>query len=85
MLPLIVGGLAAAFVNLPRTGLPLSDRAGWDAGLRITAGSALSGAAQVLVFERLVAADEAARGRQYVRVRGSKLLGGTRLGYLPAP
>src|SRR5256885_6430070 len=39
MLPPIVAGLAATWVLLPETGLPLSDLAGWDAGLRITLGS----------------------------------------------
>src|SRR4051812_29192896 len=36
MLPPIVASLAAFFVLLPETGLPGSDKAGWDAGLRIT-------------------------------------------------
>src|SRR4051794_34507861 len=38
-LPLIMAALALAFGEaIPRTGLPGSDRAGWDAGLRITGG-----------------------------------------------
>ena len=81
MLPPIVAGLAAIFVLLPETGLPLSDRAGWDAGLRITLGSMLAGLAQATRFQRWVAEDEAAHHRRYVRVKGSRLLGGTTLGY----
>jgi hypothetical protein len=84
MLPPIVAGLAAAFVLLPETGLPLSDAAGWDAGLRITAGCLIVGLAQALLFERTVAADEQATGRRYVRVKGSRLIGGTNLGYTTA-
>src|SRR4051812_19977649 len=43
MLPPIVAGLAAAFVALPETGLPFSDLAGGDAGLRVTGGGAAVG------------------------------------------
>jgi hypothetical protein len=79
-LPLIVTGLAAAFVGVGA----LDDRAGWDAGLRVTLGCALVGLTQALVIERVVAADERARGRRYVRVAGSRLLRGTNLGFRPA-
>jgi hypothetical protein len=82
MLPPIVLGLAAAFVLLPETGLPATDLAGWDAGLRITGGCVIVGLAQALVFERVVAADEAANGRRYLRVKGSHLWCGTKLGYV---
>ncbi len=79
-LPLIVAGLTAAFVALGE----VNDRAGWDAGLRVTLGCTLVGLAQGVAFERLVAADEAARGRSYLRVAGSRLLRGTNLGWRPA-
>jgi hypothetical protein len=80
-LPLIVCGLAAAFGLLPQTGLPGADRAGWDAGLRITAGCLLVGLAQAVRYERIVAADERTRRRRYLRVPGSRLAG-TRLGFI---
>jgi hypothetical protein len=81
MLPPIVTALAGAFVAVPETGLPFSDLAGWDAGLRVTAGCALVGLAQGLRWERVVAAAERASGRRYFRAPGSQLLGGTKLGY----
>jgi hypothetical protein len=84
MLPPIVAGLAAVFVLLPETGLPASGAAGWDAGLRVTAGSAMVGLAQALLFEHLVAAGEQSDGRRYVRIKGSRLLGGTKLGFTRA-
>jgi hypothetical protein len=84
MLPPIVAGLAAVFVVLPETGLPLSGAAGWDAGLRVTAGSAMVGLAQALLFEHLVATGEQSDGRRYVRIKGSRLLGGTKLGFTRA-
>jgi hypothetical protein len=84
MMPPIVAGLAAAFVLLPETGLPASGAAGWDAGLRVTGGCLIVGLAQALGLERTVAADEARRGRHYLRVKGSRLLGGTKLGYTSA-
>jgi hypothetical protein len=81
MLPAIVASLAAVFVALPETGLPASDRAGWDAALRITGGCALVGLAQALRYERVVARDEARTGRRYLRVKGSQLARGTNLGF----
>src|SRR3954451_274057 len=84
MLPPIVAGLTAAFVALPEPGLPFSDLAGWDAGLRVTAGCALVGLAQGLRWERVVAATERSRGRRYIRVAGSHLWSGTTLGYTKA-
>src|SRR3954447_10863589 len=81
MLPPIVAGLAAAFVALPETGLPFSELAGWDAGLRVTAGCAVVGLAQALRWERVVAAAERARGRRYFRAPSSHLWSGTKLGY----
>jgi hypothetical protein len=81
MLPPIVAGLAAAFVALPETGLPFSDLAGWDAGLRVTAGCAVVGLWQALRLDRVVAAAERSSGRRYFRAAGSQLVGGTKLGY----
>ena len=40
--------------------------AGWDAGVRVTGGCALVGLAEVLVLERIVAADEDETGRRIV-------------------
>ena len=76
-LPLVVGGLTATFVALGE----VNSRAGWDAGLRITLGCVLVGAAQAVLLERVVAADEQRRGRRYLRVTGSRLGRGTRLGW----
>jgi hypothetical protein len=81
MLPPIVVALASVFVLLPETGLPGSDRAGWDAGLRITAGCMLVGLAQALRFAPVVERDESERGRRYLRVKGSHLWSGTKLGW----
>jgi hypothetical protein len=81
MLPVITAVLAAAFVALPETGLPASDKAGWDAGLRITGGCLLVGLMQGVRWERMVRADEEKRGRRYVRLPGSQLFSGTKLGF----
>jgi hypothetical protein len=80
-LPLIVTGLTAAFVLLPKTGLPGTDAAGWDAGLRVTAGCMLVGLWQGIRYERIVASDEEERGRRYFRAPGSRLGKGTQLAY----
>ena len=80
--PLIVAGLTAVVVAPRRSDLPLTSGAGWDAGLRVTAGCLLVGLAQAVVMERIVAADEARTGRRYVRLPGSRILRGTKLGYL---
>jgi hypothetical protein len=82
MLPPIMVSLAAVFVLLPETGLPGSDRAGWDAALRITGGCLLVGLVQGLRFEGVVATEEKARGRRYIRVKGSHLWSGTKLGWV---
>jgi hypothetical protein len=84
MLPPIVAGLAALLALLPETGLPASDRAGWDAALRITGGCMLVGLAQALRYQGVVAGEEAASGRRYLRVKGSHLWSGTKLGYTKA-
>ena len=76
-LPLIVAGLTATFVALQE----VNDRAGWDAGLRITGGCTLVGLAQAVLLERVVASDEERRGRVYFRRPGSRILRGTRLGH----
>ena len=69
MHPLIVAGLAA-LVSLPREiGAP---GAGWDAGLRVTAGCVLVGLTQAIVIERTVAAAERESGRTYYRAKGSR-------------
>lgn len=72
-LPAITAGLALA-VALP-TGL-------WDAGLRVTGGCVLVGLTQAAVMAPLVTADERRRGRRYVRLPGSRILRGTRLGWV---
>jgi hypothetical protein len=82
MLPPIVGSLAAVFVLLPETGLPASDRAGWDAALRITGGCMLVGLVQGLRYERIVAGEESRSGRRFIRVKGSHLWSGTKLGWV---
>jgi hypothetical protein len=82
MLPPIMISLAAGFVLLPETGLPGSEKAGWDAGLRITGGCMIVGLAQGVRYARIVANDEQKRGRRYLRVKGSHLWSGTKLGFL---
>src|SRR3954464_11546744 len=71
MLPPIVASLAAVFVLLPETGLPGSENAGWDAGLRVTAGCALVGLAQATRWAGIVKSDESSKKRRYLRVKGS--------------
>jgi hypothetical protein len=81
MLPPIVASLAAVFVLLPETGLPGSENAGWDAGLRVTAGCALVGLAQATRWAGIVKSDESSKKRRYLRVKGSHLWSGTNLGW----
>jgi hypothetical protein len=57
--------------------------AGWDAGLRAGGGCLIVGLAQAVLFERLVAREEARRGRRFYRVPGSSLFTGTKLGAAP--
>jgi hypothetical protein len=71
-LPLIVAALTLGFGLL----------AGWDAGLRIGGGCVVVGLAQAILFERVVAAEEARRRRCYFRVPGSRILA-TQLGSRP--
>lgn len=77
--PLVVVALVALFVLPGELGV---GAVGWDAGLRITLGSLLVGLAQALLLARLVAADEARHDRRYVRLPGSRAIGGTKLGFL---
>jgi hypothetical protein len=56
--------------------------AGWDAGLRVTLGCLLVGATQAGLLSELVTRAERADGRVYYRVPGSRILRGTRLGYV---
>jgi len=74
-LPAITAGLTLA-VALP-TGA-------WDAGLRVTGGCLLVGLTQAALMAPLVGADERRRGRRYVRLPGSRILRGTRLGAVNA-
>lgn len=78
MAPLVVVVLVAVFVVPGELGV---GAAGWDAGLRITLGCVLVGLTQVLLLAPLVAADEARRDRRYIRLPGSRAIGGTKLGF----
>lgn len=78
-MPMLLGALT--FKALESIGGPLTRRAGWDAALRVAAGSAVVGVAQALLLARVVAAAEAREGRTYFRLPGSRLGTGTRLGY----
>ena len=80
-LPVITAGLTAAFVLLPRTGLPASQLAGWDAGLRVSGGCLLVGLWQALRYERIVAAEERSRGGRFFRAPGSRLGRGTAVAF----
>jgi lysylphosphatidylglycerol synthetase-like protein (DUF2156 family) len=71
-LPLIVAALTLAFGLL----------AGWDAGVRASLGCALIGLTQAVPMERTVAAGERRAGGRYVRLAGSRIVRGTRLGLL---
>ena len=66
-----------------KLGLPkrLARKAGWDAALRVTAGSALVGLYQAFVIERAVARAERRGLRTYYRMPGSELGTGTQLGW----
>jgi hypothetical protein len=85
-IPMIAGTIFVAKIVKPlnrKLGLPrrLARAAGWDAGLRVTAGAAMLGLYQALVIERQVARAEAARHRTYYRRPGSRLGSGTVLGW----
>ena len=72
--PVVAG--AALFKGLER----VNSRAGWDASLRVTAGSAIVGLAQAFVLAPRVRARERAQGATFFRLPGSTLGTGTRLG-----
>ena len=76
--PLVVLALTALFVVPGALGL---GAVGWDACLRITGGCMLVGLAQAILVERTVAADEGRTGRTYLRLPGSTLIRGTKLGF----
>ena len=76
--PLVLLVLAALFVVPGELGVGVG---GWDAALRITGGCLLVGLAQALLIERIVAADEARNDRRYVRMPGSSVTSGTKLGF----
>jgi hypothetical protein len=84
-IPPVVAALALYFKALERVPLPGTSRAGWDASLRVTLGSALVGVAQATLLEHTVAAEEQATGRTFYRVPGSRLGRGTKLGFTPGP
>ncbi|MGI8579365.1 MAG: hypothetical protein ACR2K9_02275, partial [Solirubrobacteraceae bacterium] len=71
-LPLIVAVLT----------VPLGLLESWDTGLRASAGCFLVGLAQAVLLERSVAARERRAGGSYVRLPGSRILRGTRLGLM---
>lgn len=76
--PLVVVVLVGVFVMPGEVGV---GAVGWDAGLRITLGCLLVGLTQALLLAPIVAADEARNGRRYLRLPGSRALGGTKLGF----
>lgn len=79
MPPLVVAALVAVFVVPGELGV---GAVGWDAGLRITLGCLLVGLAQAVLLAQLVAADERRTDRRYLRLPGSRAIGGTKLGFL---
>ncbi len=52
-----------------------------DAALRVTGGVVLVGLTQTLLLARIVAAAEQRSGRTFVRLPGSRILRGTKLGF----
>ena len=84
--PMIGGTIFVAKLAKPlnaKLGLPpwIARPAGWDAGLRVTAGGAMVGFYQAFAIERQVAAAERRGLRTYYRMPGSELGPGTRLGW----
>lgn len=79
MPPLVVAALVAVFVVPGELGV---GAVGWDAGLRITLGCLLVGLTQAILLAQLVAADEKRNDRRYLRLPGSRAIGGTKLGFL---
>lgn len=72
-LPLVVAAIAAPFALL----------GSWDAVLRVTGGSALVGVAQATVLAHAAAREEARLRGRLVRLPGSSLWRGTKLGLVP--
>lgn len=70
-LPLICAGLALVL------GVPFD---AWDAALRVTGGCTLVGLAQAVLLDRVAAGEERTRGGTLVRLPGSSLFTGTKLG-----
>jgi hypothetical protein len=58
---------------------------GWSAGLRVTGGCMLVGIVQALVLASQVTRAQRRAGVTYYRVKGSRILRGTRLGRLSTP
>ena len=56
--------------------------AGWDAGIRVTGGCLLVGAVQAVLLAHMVDAEQRRTGRTFYRIAGSRILRGTRLGYV---
>ena len=84
--PMVAGAIFVGRFAKPlnkKLGLPkrLARDAGWDAALRVTAGSALVGLWQAFVIERRVARAERRGLKTYYRMPGSTLGTGTRLGW----
>lgn len=77
----VIGKKALAGSSLPPR---VRESPGWDAALRVTAGSALVGAYQALVIAQQVERAQR-RGRRYYRMPGSRLGRGTKLGYTRRP
>ena len=73
-LPLVIAVLATPLVLVGRD----------DSVLRLLLGCAMVGLAQSLLLAALVARAERAGGRVFVRLPGSRILRGTRLGWWPA-
>ena len=84
--PMVAGAVFVGRFAKPlnkKLGLPkrLARGAGWDAALRVTAGSALVGLYQAFGIERAVARAERRGLRTYYRMPGSELGTGTQLGW----
>ena len=85
-MPMLAGAIYLGALAKPvnkKLGLPkrLTRDAGWDASLRVTAGSAIVGLWQAFWIERQVARAERRGLRTYFRMPGSTLGTGTRLGW----
>jgi hypothetical protein len=79
--PAVVVGLGLLFKALEKGPGPGAELAGWDASLRVTLGSLITGVFQATLLERTVAAEEQATGRRFYRVPGSRIGRGTLLGF----